>query len=206
MLVALVYFAIASARGRRCQLAPLTRRVRINQAIAAAALVPHGPRLLREAIPSGRRGGSEFGIVSAAMAVGATVGPLVGGFLAAIDWRWIFLINVPVCAAALALAWRVLPMRAPHESTRFDLIGAVWLGVVLLAASWVLVSLGRTVDLVTVAIGLAVVPAAVALLRYESRQPDPALPPSLFRIRPFAAACADGGEDVGPPVAAGAAG
>src|SRR5207237_9069139 len=33
-------------------------------------------------------------------------------------------------------------------------------------------------------------PAAVALLRYESRHPDPALPPSLFRIRAFAAACA----------------
>src|SRR5207247_9304899 len=53
---------------------------RINQAIAAAALVPNGLGLLREAIPSGRRG-AEFGIVSAATAVGATVGPLVGGFL-----------------------------------------------------------------------------------------------------------------------------
>jgi EmrB/QacA subfamily drug resistance transporter len=189
MLAALVYFAFASAGAAAANSILLLAVFRINQAIAAAALVPTGLGLLREAIPSGRRG-AEFGIVSAAMAVGATVGPLFGGFLAAIDWRWIFLVNVPVCAAALALSWRVLPSGAPRESTRFDLTGAVWLGVVLLAAAWVLVSLGRTVDLVTVAIGLAVVPAAVALLRYESRQADPALPPSLFRIRPFAGACA----------------
>src|SRR6267142_1163149 len=121
--------------------------------IAMAALQPIAGRVgdrlgrrnvMREAIPSGRRG-AEFGIVSAATAVGATVGPLVGGFLAAIDWRWIFLVNVPICAAGLAVSWRVLPPRAARETARFDLVGAVGLGVVLLAAAWVLVSLGRAV-------------------------------------------------------------
>ncbi|TMC79807.1 MAG: MFS transporter [Chloroflexi bacterium] len=110
--------------------------------------------------------------------------------LAAIDWRWIFLVNVPVCAAAFALAWRVIPSRAPHVTTRFDLTGAVALGALLLAAAWVLTSLGRAVDLVTIAIGIALVPAAVALVRYESVQKDPALPPALFRVRAFSAACA----------------
>lgn len=198
MLAALVYFALASAGAAASSSILLLAVFRINQAIAAAALVPNGLGLLREAIPSGRRG-AEFGIVSAATAVGATAGPLVGGFLAAVDWRWIFLVNVPLCAAGLALSWRVLPSRAARESARFDLIGAVGLGVVLLAAAWVLVSLGGavdlvtmggSVDLVTVAIGVAVLPVAVALVRYESRHPDPALPPSLFRIRAFAAACA----------------
>src|SRR5207247_1084578 len=189
MLAALVYFAVASAGAAAANSILVLALFRLNQAIAAAALVPNGLGLLREAIPSGRRG-AEFGIVSAATAVGATVGPLVGGFLAAVDWRWIFLVNVPLCAAGLALSWRVLPHRAARETARFDLVGAVGLGLVLLAAAWVLVSLGRAVDPVTVAIGVAVLPAAVALLRYESRHPDPALPPSLFRIRAFAAACA----------------
>jgi EmrB/QacA subfamily drug resistance transporter len=189
MLVALVYFALASAGAAAANSILVLAVFRINQAIAAAALVPNSLALLRGAIPSGRRG-AEFGMVTAASAVGATVGPLVGGILAAIDWRWIFLVNVPLCAAGLALSWRVLPSRAARETTRFDLAGAVGLGFVLLAAAWVLVSLGRGVDLVTVAIGIAILPAAVALLRYESRHPDPALPPSLFRIRAFAAACA----------------
>ena len=189
MLGALVYFALASAAAAASTSIVLLAFFRINQAIAAAALVPNGLGLLREAIPSGRRG-AEFGIVSAATAVGATVGPLVGGFLAAVDWRWIFLVNIPLCVAGFALAWRVLPQRAARETARFDLAGALGLGAVLLAASWVLVSLGRAVDLLTIAIGVAVVPAAAALLRYESRQTDAAIPPSLFRIPAFAAACA----------------
>jgi EmrB/QacA subfamily drug resistance transporter len=189
MLVALVYFALASAGAAMANSILVLAVFRINQAIAAAALVPNSLALLREAIPSGRRG-TEFGIVTAATAVGATVGPLVGGLLAAIDWRWIFLVNVPLCTGAIALAWRVLPPRAARKSAKFDLVGAVGMGAVLLAASWVLISLGRGLDLVTVAIGVAVLPAAAAFLHYETRQPDPAIPPSLFRIRAFAAACA----------------
>jgi EmrB/QacA subfamily drug resistance transporter len=189
MLAALVYFALASLGAAVSTSLLLLAVFRINQAVAAAALVPNGLGLLREAVPSGRRG-AEFGIVSAATAVGATAGPLVGGFLAAVDWRWIFLVNIPICAAAFVLSWRVLPAHAARVTARFDLAGAVWLGAVLLAAAWVLVSFGRAVDLLTVALGLAVLPAAAGLLRYESRREDPALPPSLFRIRAFAAACA----------------
>src|SRR5207247_1196931 len=189
MLGALVYFALASVGAAVAPSILALAVFRLNQAIAAAALVPNGLGLLREALPPGRRG-AEFGIVSAASGVGATVGPLVGGLLAAIDWRFIFLVNVPVCATAFVTAWRVLPARAPRVTARFDLAGAVGLGVLLLAAAWVLVSLGHALDPVIVAIGLAIVPAAVVLARFESRQPDAALPPSLFRIRPFAAACA----------------
>src|SRR2546428_764857 len=105
MLAALVYFAVASAGAAVANSILVLAVFRINQAIAAAALVPNGLGLLREAIPSGRRG-AEFGIVSAATAVGATVGPLVGGFLAAIDWRWLFLVNGPLCAAGFPLSWR----------------------------------------------------------------------------------------------------
>src|SRR5205823_6379276 len=101
MLGALVYFALASVGAAVAPSILALAVFRLNQAIAAAALVPNGLGLLREALPPGRRG-AEFGIVSAASGVGATVGPLVGGLLAAIDWRFIFLVNVPVCAAACA--------------------------------------------------------------------------------------------------------
>jgi EmrB/QacA subfamily drug resistance transporter len=189
MLGALVYFALASVGAALSGSIVVLTLFRLNQAIAAAALMPNGLGLLREAIPSGRRG-AEFGIVSAALGVGATAGPLVGGLLTAIDWRLIFLVNAPVCAAGFALAWRVVPRRAPHRAARFDLAGAVGLGLILLGASWVLTSLGRAIDPATLALGAALVPAAIALVRYESTLADPALPPALFRIRAFAAACA----------------
>jgi EmrB/QacA subfamily drug resistance transporter len=189
MLAALVYFALASAGAAAAPTIVALAFFRLNQAIAASALVPNGIGLLREALPAGRRG-TEFGIVSAAAGVGATVGPLVGGVLAAIDWRAIFLVNVPVCAAALALAWNVLPSRAPHPGARFDLVGAVWLGGLLLATAWVLVSLGRAPDPAPFALALAIVPLAYLFARYEARAADPALPLELFRVRAFVAACA----------------
>lgn len=189
MLGALVYFAVASvAAAASPSIVPLAF-FRLNQAIAASALVPNGLGLLREAVPGGRRG-AEFGIVSAAMGVGATAGPLVGGVLATIDWRWIFMVNAPVCAAAFALAWRVVPSRAPRSAARFDLVGALILGALLLAGSWVLTSLGGGVDPLMIALGLALVPAAIGFIRFESRQPEAALPPALFRIPAFTAACA----------------
>src|SRR5258705_12293266 len=114
MLAALVYFALASAGAAAANSILVLAVFRINQAIAAAALVPNGLGLLREAIPSGRRG-AEFGIVSAATAVGAPVGPLVGGFLAAIDWRWIFLLHVPLCAAGLGLSCAGPPPRGRRQ-------------------------------------------------------------------------------------------
>src|SRR2546425_9720220 len=117
MLAALVYFALASAGAAAASSILLLAVFRINQAIAAAALVPNGLGLLREAIPSGRRG-AEFGIVSAATAVGATVGPLVGGFLAAGYWRLVFFVKLPPFAGRLALSWGVLPPRGARETPR----------------------------------------------------------------------------------------
>jgi len=188
MLGALVYFALASAGAAASPgLVPLAF-FRLMQAVAAATIVPNGFGLLREALPSGGRG-TEFGIVSAAASLGASVGPLVGGLLATIDWRLVFLVNVPAAALAFATAWRVVPSRAAHPRTRFDLAGAAWLGAVLLAIAYALTSLGRGFEALPIALGIAAVPAAYALLRFEARRTDPMLPPGLFRIRPFAAAC-----------------
>src|SRR2546428_9092223 len=80
MLAALVYFAVASAGAAAAGSILLLAVFRINQAIAAAALLPNRLGLLREAIPSGPRG-AEFGIVSAATAVGAALGAPRGGGL-----------------------------------------------------------------------------------------------------------------------------
>jgi EmrB/QacA subfamily drug resistance transporter len=189
MLGALVYFAAASVGAALASSLLLLAFFRLNQAIAASALAPNGVGLLREVVPAGRRGGA-FGIVSAASGVGATAGPLVGGLLASFDWRAIFFVNVPVCAIALALAWRLVPPRAPRREVRFDSVGALWLGALLVGAAWVLVSLGHGGDPATAVIAALLVPLAIALLRFERRQTDPALPPTLLRVRAFTAACA----------------
>src|SRR5580658_9261415 len=47
------------------------------------------------------------------------LGPVVGGLIVAnLDWRWIFYVNVPLCAIALLLAWRYMPKQPPAAGPR----------------------------------------------------------------------------------------
>jgi EmrB/QacA subfamily drug resistance transporter len=57
--------------------------------------------------------------VSLPIAVGPILGPVLGGvILNWLDWRWLFLVNVPVCAIGLYLAWRWVPADAPAPASR----------------------------------------------------------------------------------------
>ena len=65
--------------------------------------------------------------VSLPIAIGPILGPVAGGvILNWLDWRWLFLVNVPVCAVGLYLAWRSLPADAPAPAgarPRLDVLG-----------------------------------------------------------------------------------
>lgn len=70
-----------------------------------------------------------IGIWSAVGGVAAALGPPVGGLLVQLDWRWIFVVNVPIGLAAAAIATRVLDeVREPADSAP-DLLGAAQLAV-----------------------------------------------------------------------------
>src|SRR3990172_7530599 len=100
MLGALVVFAGASAGAALSRDLGVLVGFRILQAAAACAIVPNGLGLLRGASVEGRAG-MYFGISGATTGIGAAVGPLLGGLLAAVDWRWIFAVNVPLVALIL---------------------------------------------------------------------------------------------------------
>ena len=57
--------------------------------------------------------------------VAAALGPVVGGLLVAASWRWVFLVNVPIGLAAIAIGWRRLPAVPGHPMPRPDALGAV---------------------------------------------------------------------------------
>ena len=84
------------------------------QAVFAAALVPGVQSMLRAASPPAERGRT-FGILGSVIAVGAAAGPIVGG--AAIEvagWPAMFLVNIPIAAAALLALRRTDPGPAPE--------------------------------------------------------------------------------------------
>src|SRR5262249_57657710 len=78
----------------------------------------------------GAGGGGAVGMQAGGEAVGLSAGPAIGGLvLDALDWRWVFWINVPVGLAGTVLGWFVLaPTKDLPEDSRFD-----WKGAFLIA-------------------------------------------------------------------------
>ncbi|MEA2125611.1 MAG: hypothetical protein QOI80_2393 [Solirubrobacteraceae bacterium] len=101
---------------------------RVLQGLGGGMLMPAGMTILtRTAGP--QRVGRVMGLIGIPMLLGPILGPIIGGFLVDnASWRWIFLINVPIGAVALVLAFRILPRDVPQPAHRLD-----WLGLALLS-------------------------------------------------------------------------
>jgi EmrB/QacA subfamily drug resistance transporter len=127
--------------------------------------------------------------------VGPILGPVIGGLIVGdASWRWIFYVNVPICAVALVLAWRGLPADAPRGGQRLDLLGLVLLSPALAAIIYGLSQVGarggfgHTAVLVPLAAGVVLLTAFVVhALRTDG---EPAVDLRLFRVRSFAASSA----------------
>jgi EmrB/QacA subfamily drug resistance transporter len=161
---------------------------RVLQGIGGAFMMPQSLSLLTVNFPPEKRGAA-FGVWGSVVALGAIVGPILGGLIVTdYDWPWIFLINVPVGIVSIFLIMRIVP-----ESTDpMARPGVDWTGVALSGASiFCLVfaciegnRLGWTSPEI---IGLFVLSAILLLLFiwWEHRVDDPIMKIELFRIRNF---------------------
>ena len=97
---------------------------RCVQAIGAAMLIPSSLGLVLTTIPPARvKRGVRLWAVSGAAA--GAIGPVVGGLLTSLSWRWIFLINLPIGIAAIVVTWKMIPHVRHDFSTKMpDLIGS----------------------------------------------------------------------------------
>ncbi len=162
---------------------------RLLQAAGAALLTPTSLGLVLAAYEPERR----HGAVRAWTATGglaAALGPVVGGLLVAVNWRLVFLVNVPVGIAALIIGWRRLPAIPGHKTERPDPIGVVLATAGVGALTFGLVKgsdwgWGSARTAATLG-GAAVLIALFVLHCLRSR--TPLVPPSLFRSRPFSGA------------------
>ena len=97
---------------------------RVIQAVGAGLMVPASLSLLLASVPGPARARA-IGTWSALGALGAALGPVIGGGLVQLSWRWVFWINLPVGLAAVLLAARIVPeSKDAHLRGRPDLAGA----------------------------------------------------------------------------------
>jgi EmrB/QacA subfamily drug resistance transporter len=124
-----------------CALAPSLAwllAARFFQGVGAALLMPGSLAILGRSFSGGAKGRA-IGIWAAAGAAGGALGPVLGGWLIdAGSWRLIFLINVPLAAAAVALAYRYVGADADDGTGPLDATGAVLATTGLGLATWAL--------------------------------------------------------------------
>jgi EmrB/QacA subfamily drug resistance transporter len=184
-------FAISSVA---CALAPsplLLILARAVQGIGAALLVPNSLAILSSAFPRERRGRA-IGTWSGFAAMTSAGGPVLGGWLVdTLSWRAAFWINVPIAAVVLVLAMvAVRESRDNGAHGRMDWPGAVLAVGGLGLISWALIALGEADGHPPVIAGAAALGIGLLalFLRIEARCAAPLLPPTLLRVRAFAAA------------------
>jgi len=107
---------------------------RVLQGFAAGLIFPLMQTLAVRAA-GGRPSSNLIATVSLPLALGPILGPVIGGvILNWLSWRWLFLVNVPVIAVGLVLAWRLLPPDRPDPGAarvRLDVIGLALLAPAL---------------------------------------------------------------------------
>ncbi|HWS34762.1 MAG TPA: DHA2 family efflux MFS transporter permease subunit [Actinoplanes sp.] len=190
-LTGVAWFAVASLI---CGLAPnieLLIAARILQGVGGALLTPGALAILEASFHPDDRARA-IGAWSGLAGIGGALGPFLGGWLVEVgDWRWIFLINVPLAALVLWVAARHVPeSRDPAASRSFDgaglVCGAAGLGGLTYGfTAWPAEGPGDPVVLVSLAVGVL---GLLAFLAVERRSAHPMLPLEIFRFRAFSGA------------------
>ena len=167
---------------------------RIFQGVGGAMLFANSAAILTDAFPIHQRG-MAMGINGVAGTAGTFIGLVVGGLLAPINWRLIFLVSVPVGLFCTIWAFVMLRDISPPHRTSVD-----WAGNVTFAAGLITImvaitygiepyrghTMGWTSPTVVTELAVGVV-LLIAFAFIEKRSPEPMFRLPLFRIRAFTA-------------------
>jgi len=162
---------------------------RVLQAAGAALMTPTSLGLLMAVFPPERRG-SAVRTWTAIGGLAAALGPVVGGLLVTVNWRWIFLVNVPIGIIAMLIGWWKLPEIPGHSAPRPNPGDAALVTGGIGALTFAIVKVndwGWGAPGIAGSIAAALILLALFVWRCF-RSPNPFVDPALFRIRPFAGA------------------
>jgi EmrB/QacA subfamily drug resistance transporter len=185
-LIGLVLFAVASLACGLAPNAPLLITARGIQGIGGAAMFATTIALINSSY-EGRDRGTAFGVWGAVVGAAAAIGPILGGALTELSWRWIFYVNLPICVLAVALTLTAVAEARQPGAPNPDVPG---IALFTLGAGGVVFGLVRAAAdgwatptaWAPIAGGLVVLAVWVLV---ERRRAEPMLDLGLFRSRSF---------------------
>lgn len=190
-LIGAVVFAGATTFAGLAQDMPWMIAARVAQGTGAALMMPTSVAIVSSVFPDERRG-TALGILAGGSAFFAALGPVLGGLLTSIDWRLVFLINVPLAIAAIVMTRAVTPPLEPGPDVdrRIDWPGVITFAVGIAALTYGLQQgeASSWVDPGTVVPLVLAVASLVAFFVVERRVANPIIQFRLFRHLNFLAA------------------
>lgn len=193
-LTAIALFSISSVLCALAQSLPQLVAARTLQGVAGAMMVPVGRVILLRITPKPQLLRA-MTFLSMPALIGPIVGPPLGGFLVTYaSWHWIFLINVPVGLAGIAMILHYVEPDTPQVSNPLDWVGFLLSGICLATLVYGFETLGQSDMPWTVVLGLLATGLICGMLyvRHARRIPYPIIDLSLLRIPTFAAAVLGG--------------
>jgi EmrB/QacA subfamily drug resistance transporter len=189
--IGLTIFAVGSLL---CSAAPDIHTLiaaRLLQGIGGSMLNPVALSIISQVFVGRVERARAIGVWGAVMGIAMALGPMLGGALIELgDWRAVFWINLPICAAAILLTAIFVPESRSAAMRDVDPIGQALAVTFLFSVVFVLIQ-GREMGgspAPSVAISIVAVLALLGFLRYESRRKDPFIDLRFFHSIPFASA------------------
>jgi EmrB/QacA subfamily drug resistance transporter len=187
MVIGLFIFGVASAACGLARAPWMLNGARAIQGVGGSLLLTAALAVLTATF-TGQERTRAFAVWGACLGVALTAGPILGGAITALfGWRWVFLVNVPLCVLLIVAIFAVIPESHDPDARRLDLFGVVTFSPALFLLVWALTD-GNEAGWSSRTILLRFFAALflfIAFVWTEARQARPMIELRLFKDSPF---------------------
>lgn len=161
---------------------------RAIQGVGAGGIFPVANAFVGDIFPPEKRGGA-LGILSSVWGLSGVLGPVLGGLLLDYGWKWLFIINIPICLMVFLGSLNILPRSHRNLEAEFDWPGIIVLGLLVSSLAFGINQLDTT-NFLSSLLSFNVLPfivlsliLALILLKVEMNSRDPLIQIGLFKSR-----------------------